>query len=73
VPVRDIAEVIGRRLKLPVVAKTPAEAAEHFGSMGGFAGLDGPASSALTRERLGWRPVGPGLIADLERAHNLEI
>ena len=38
-----------------------------------FAGLDGPASSALTRERLGWRPVGPGLIADLERAHNLEI
>jgi nucleoside-diphosphate-sugar epimerase len=73
VPVRDIAEVIGRRLKLPVVAKTPAEAAEHFGSMGGFAGLDGPASSALTRERLGWRPVGPGLIADLERAHNLEM
>jgi nucleoside-diphosphate-sugar epimerase len=73
VPVRDIAEVIGRRLKLPVVAKTPAEAAEHFGTMGGFAGLDGPASSALTRERLGWRPVGPGLIADLQRAHNLEI
>ncbi len=73
VPMRDIAEVIGRRLKLPVVAKTPAEVAGHFGSMGGFAGLDGPASSALTRERLGWRPVGPGLIADLERAHNLEI
>jgi nucleoside-diphosphate-sugar epimerase len=73
VPVRDIAEVIGRRLKLPVVGKTPAEAADHFGTMGGFAGLDGPASSALTRERLGWRPVGPGLIADLERAHNLEI
>ena len=73
VPVRDIAEVIGRRLKLPVVAKTPAEAAEHFGRFGGFAGLDGPASSALTRERLGWRPVGPRLLADLERAHNLEI
>jgi nucleoside-diphosphate-sugar epimerase len=73
VPVRDIAEVIGRRLKLPVVAKSPAEAAEHFGWLGGFAGLDGPASSALTRERLGWRPVGPGLIADLERAHNLEM
>jgi nucleoside-diphosphate-sugar epimerase len=73
VPVREIAEVIGRRLKLPVVAKTPAEAAEHFGWLGGFAGLDGPASSALTRERLGWRPVGPSLIADLERAHNLEI
>jgi nucleoside-diphosphate-sugar epimerase len=73
VPMREIAEVIGRRLKLPVVAKSPAEAAEHFGWLGGFAGLDGPASSALTRERLGWRPVGPGLIADLERAHNLEI
>jgi nucleoside-diphosphate-sugar epimerase len=73
VPVRDIAEVIGRRLKLPVVSKTPAQAAEHFGWLGIFAGLDGPASSALTRERLGWRPVGPGLIADLERAHNLEI
>jgi nucleoside-diphosphate-sugar epimerase len=73
VPVRDIAEVIGRRLKLPVVSKTPAQAAEHFGWLGIFAGLDGPASSALTRERLGWRPVGPRLIADLERAHNLEI
>jgi nucleoside-diphosphate-sugar epimerase len=73
VPVREIAEVIGRRLKLPVVAKTLAEAAEHFGGFAVFVGLDGPASSALTRERLEWRPVGPGLIADLERAHNLEI
>jgi nucleoside-diphosphate-sugar epimerase len=73
VPVRDIAEVIGRRMKLPVVAKSPAQAAEHFGWLGGFAGLDGPASSTLTCERLGWRPVGPGLIADLERAHNLKI
>jgi nucleoside-diphosphate-sugar epimerase len=72
VPVRDIAEVIGRRLKLPVVAKSPTEAAEHFGWLGAFAGFDSPASSALTRERLGWRPVGLGLIADLERAHNLE-
>jgi len=73
VPLKDIAEVIGRRLKLPVVSKTPAQAAEHFGWLGMFASLDCPASSALTRERLGWRPVGPGLIADLERAHNLEI
>ncbi|MFZ1886790.1 MAG: SDR family oxidoreductase [Candidatus Binataceae bacterium] len=73
VPLKDIAEVIGRRLKLPVVSKTPAQAAEHFGWLGMFAGLDCPASSALTRERLGWRPVGPGLIADLEHAHNLEI
>jgi len=73
VPLKDIAEVIGRRLKLPVVSKTPAEAAEHFGWLGMVAGLDCPASSALTRERLGWHPVGPGLMADLERAHNLEI
>jgi nucleoside-diphosphate-sugar epimerase len=73
VPLKDIAEVIGRRLKLPVVSKTPAQAAEHFGWLGMFAGLDCPASSALTRERLGWLPVGPSLIADLERAHNLEI
>lgn len=73
VSVRDIAEVIGRRLNIPVVRKTPAEAAEHFGWLGFFAGLDGPASSALTQQRLGWRPVGPGLIADLERAHNLEL
>ena len=70
---RDIAEVIGRRLKLPVVSKTPAETADHFGWLAAFAGFDSPASSALTRERLGWRPVGPGLIADLERAQNLEI
>ena len=72
VPMRDIAEVIGRRLKLPVVAKSPEEAAEHFGWLGVFAGLDCPASSALTRERLGWHPVGPTLIRDLERARNLE-
>ena len=73
VPLKDIAEVIGRRLKLPVVSITPAQAVVHFGWLGIFAGIDGPASSQLTRERLGWRPVGPGLIADLERAHNLEI
>lgn len=73
VPTRDIAEVIGRRLNIPVVSKSPEEAAAHFGWFAAFAGLDCPASSALTQERLGWRPTGPGLIADLERAHNLEI
>jgi nucleoside-diphosphate-sugar epimerase len=67
VPVRDIAEVIGRRLKLPVVAKSPEEAADHFGWLGLFAAIDCPASSERTRELLGWRPTGqPGLIADLE-------
>jgi nucleoside-diphosphate-sugar epimerase len=71
-PIRDIAEVIGRRLKVPVVAKSPEEAADHFGWLGMFAGLDCPASSALTRERLKWNPVGPALIPDLELARNLE-
>jgi len=73
VQTRDTAEVIGRRLKVSVVAKSSEEAVDHFGWLGMFAGLDCPASSALTRERLGWRPVGPALIPDLERAHNLDI
>lgn len=73
VPLRQIAEVIGRRLKLPIVSKSPAEAADHFGWMELMVGRDGPASSAITQKRLGWRPVGPGLIADLERAQYLEI
>ena len=67
VPLRDIAEVIGRGLKVPVVSLSPEEAAVHFGWMSMFAGLDLPASSALTQERLGWHPTGPGLIADLEQ------
>jgi nucleoside-diphosphate-sugar epimerase len=67
VPMRDIAEVIGRGLKVPVVAMSPAEAAAHFGWLAAFIGLDMTASSALTRERLGWNPTGPGLIADLEQ------
>ena len=67
VPFRDIAGVIGRRLNLPVVGKTPEEAADHFGWFARFAAIDCPASSAQTRERLGWRPSQPGLIADLDR------
>ena len=67
VPCRDIAEVIGRGLKVPVVSITKEEAVAHFGWLAMFAGLDMPASSALTQQRLGWRPTGPGLIADLER------
>ncbi len=73
VPLRDIAEVIGRRLNVPVVAKSPEEAADHFGWLALFVSGDAPASSALTQERLGWRPVQPGLIPDLERARNLEF
>ena len=63
---RDIAEVIGRRLDIPVVSKSPEEAAEHFGGIATFTQLDGPASSKLTQERLGWQPKHPGLISDLE-------
>ncbi|CAN5168881.1 SDR family oxidoreductase [soil metagenome] len=66
VPGREIAEAIGEGLKIPVVSLSPEEAASHFGWLGMFAGLDMRASSALTRERLGWTPTGPGLIADLK-------
>jgi nucleoside-diphosphate-sugar epimerase len=66
VPLRQIAEEIGRGLKIPVVSKSPGEAAEHFGWLNFFVDHDLPASSALTQKRLGWRPTGPGLIADLK-------
>ena len=63
---RQIAETLGRRLGLPTRSVAAEKAPEHFGWMGIFAGMDVPASSALTQERLGWRPVGRSLIADLE-------
>jgi nucleoside-diphosphate-sugar epimerase len=69
VPVREIAEAIGRGLKIPVVSMSPEEAAGHFGWLGFFAGMDAPASSAMTQLRLGWRPTQhPGLIADIDHA-----
>ncbi|MFZ0209593.1 MAG: SDR family oxidoreductase [Roseiarcus sp.] len=72
VPFREIAEVIGRRLNLPVVAKSPEEAAEHFGWFARFAAIDCPASNLRTREELGWQPKQPGLIADLDRSRYFE-
>lgn len=72
VPTREIAEVIGRRLNLPVVSKSSEEAAEHFGFLGMFFGLDIPASSALTRERFDWRPTQQGLIPDLDHERYFE-
>lgn len=68
-PVRDIAGTIGRHLSLPVTAIAPETAANHFGWLGVFFSLDVPASSALTRERLGWRPTQTGLLDDLEEGH----
>jgi nucleoside-diphosphate-sugar epimerase len=67
VPMRDIAEAIGRRLKLQAKSIAPEEAQAFFGWLAMFAGLDLPASSEKTQKTLGWRPAGPGLIADLER------
>jgi nucleoside-diphosphate-sugar epimerase len=66
VPTRDIAEAIGRRLKVPVISKPPEKAAEHFGWLGAFVGLDLAASGAKTQAQLGWRPTGPGLIPDID-------
>lgn len=72
VSMRDIAEAIGRGLKVPVKSLSPEEAQAHFGWLAMFAGLDMPASSAQTQERLRWRPTGPGLIADLEQMRYFE-
>jgi nucleoside-diphosphate-sugar epimerase len=69
IPFRDIAGLIGRRLNVPVVSKSPAEAAKHFSFLAPFIPMDNPTSSKLTRERLGWTPSQPGLFADLDQAH----
>ncbi|MGW3967472.1 SDR family oxidoreductase [Amycolatopsis sp. NPDC005003] len=65
VRIRDVAEVAGRRLGLPVKS-VPAE---ELGFLGGLLALDQPASSTLTQESLGWRPTGPGLLEDLEKGY----
>ncbi len=69
VPIREVAEVIGRHLDLPVVSISSENAGEHFTWLARFLAADSPASSALTRELLGWQPVQPGLIDDLDRGH----
>ena len=69
IPLRDIAEVIGRHLNVPVKSIDPADAAAHYGPIGGFVGLDNPTASALTRQLLDWQPVHPGLLEDLENGH----
>ncbi|WP_028933346.1 SDR family oxidoreductase [Pseudonocardia spinosispora] len=69
VPTRAIAEAVGRGLGLPVASISTEQAAEHFGWLGRFFSADCPASSALTRELLDWRPTHHGLIEDLEEGH----
>jgi nucleoside-diphosphate-sugar epimerase len=69
VPFRDIAGVVGRHLNLPVTTIAREEADEHFGWFALFASIDVPASSALTRQQMGWHPVQAGLIADLGKGH----
>lgn len=72
VPVREIAEAIGRGLKLPTMSLFAERAGEHFGALGTFAGLDLAASSTLTQKRLGWQPTQTGLLDDLKHARDFE-
>jgi nucleoside-diphosphate-sugar epimerase len=65
VTLREIAESVGKGLNVPVVSLSPEEAPAHFGWLAMFAGFDMPASSALTRKKLGWNPTGPSLLTDL--------
>ncbi|EWM10027.1 SDR family oxidoreductase [Kutzneria sp. 744] len=69
VRLRDIAEAIGRQLKVPVVSLAAEDAGNHFGFLGPLVSIDSPTSSALTQERLGWRPTRPALIADIKEGH----
>jgi len=66
VPFRDIAEAIGRQLNLPVASVAAEDAGDHFSFLFPFVTLDNPTSSALTQERLGWKPEEPALIADID-------
>jgi nucleoside-diphosphate-sugar epimerase len=72
VPLKDIATAIGRGLNVPVTSISQEQAQEHFGFFGFFVGRDSPVSSAQTREKLGWNPTGPGLIADLNNMRYFE-
>ena len=73
IPTRDLAEVIGRRLGLPVRSLSAEEAKGHFGWMALFFSMDLMASSTLTQERLGWQPTRPGLLADLEQEYHSDF
>lgn len=72
ISLREIAQAVGRRVDVPVKSIDAEEAAPHFGWLAHFVCADLPASSALTQQRLGWRPTGPGLIEDLDRVREPE-
>jgi nucleoside-diphosphate-sugar epimerase len=69
VAIREVAEVIGRHLDLPTGSVASEDAPAHFTWLAHFIGIDGPASSAMTRELLGWEPMEPGLLEDLDQGH----
>jgi nucleoside-diphosphate-sugar epimerase len=73
VPFKDIAAVIARRLNVPLVVKSPEEAAAHFGWFAHFAALDAPSSSALTQTRLGWEPREASLIFDIDQPSYFQV
>lgn len=66
---RDIATVIGKHLNVPVVSIPQDQAQDHFGFLGALAALDIPRSSQSTQKHLGWQPVHPSLLEDLEQGH----
>lgn len=68
IQLREIAEVIGRMLNVPVAAISPDKAKDHFGTLAYFVNADFKTSSVRTKETLGWNPAHPGVIADLEPA-----
>ena len=71
VETRAIAQAISRRLSVPVTSLTQQDAHTHFGPIGMFVGQDMLASGAVTQEKMGWRPGGPSLIADIERIDDI--
>jgi hypothetical protein len=73
VPLKDIATAVGRGLNVPVISIAREQAQEHFGFFGFFAGRDALASSAITRQKLGWNPTGPSLLTDLENMRYSQV
>ncbi|MCW2839459.1 MAG: NAD-dependent epimerase/dehydratase, partial [Aeromicrobium sp.] len=69
ISIRELAEVLGARMELPVRSVPPQDAAEHFGWFATFIALDAAATSTVTRESLGWVPSGPTLLQDVDAGH----